>query len=70
MLKMINKWWIFSLIVLLVHLSPPNFLFAQPGSIDKTFGYDGVNIFPIGSGIARILSIAVQADAKIVSISY
>jgi uncharacterized delta-60 repeat protein len=70
MLKIINKWWIFSLIVLLLHLSPPNFLFAQPGSIDKTFGYDGVNIFPIGSGIARILSIAVQADAKIVAAGF
>ncbi len=41
-------------------------LVAQPGSLDKSFGVNGIVLTKISSGQNGIQSIAIQSDNKIV----
>lgn len=45
-------------------------LFAQPGSLDKSFGVNGIVNTAMGFRDAKAASIAIQSDAKIVTAGY
>ncbi|MCK9424351.1 MAG: T9SS type A sorting domain-containing protein [Bacteroidales bacterium] len=47
-----------------------NDLNAQPGSLDKSFGVNGIVTTTIGVRDANVASVAIQADSKIVAAGY
>ncbi len=55
----------FSLVIYFISISI--IAFTQPGNLDKSFGINGIVTTPIGNGDARITSIAIQSDTKIVA---
>jgi len=45
-------------------------LVAQPGTLDKNFGNEGITVIPFEGGYARVLSMAIQSDSKIVAAGF
>jgi uncharacterized delta-60 repeat protein len=63
-----NKIRILSLIICSTFISI--YIFAQTGSLDKSFGVDGIVTTKIGVGDAKVASIALQSDFKIIAAGY
>ncbi|MFO7445980.1 MAG: delta-60 repeat domain-containing protein, partial [Ignavibacteriaceae bacterium] len=65
-LKFISLNYFFSC-TLLCFILLTGFLFPQAGTLDNSFGNDGIVTTAIGSSLSRIKDIAIQSDGKIVA---
>lgn len=58
------------ILFLLLIVSSPSLLFAQPGAIDSSFGNNGIVQTFVNSTNAKLTAIAIQSDDKILAAGY